>query len=226
MPINYFSSIRQPSPLQIDRAAFSANLILLLGYIFALWFQIYDFNKRAREAVAISVYFLGFALLVVSAIIELSVDIVSARTVGHGRYHSHSPVWNRIISLFFIAAMILDIVSFSYWILRKFDIEDIVLVCSAYILLIMATLAVFFQIKERIVDTPDTIEFFSNSMVFLNAILGVVLRHLELSEKDLDNLTNGMELSLVIVFLISTVLYILADLLRLKSGGGNVGVQS
>jgi hypothetical protein len=57
--------IKQPSPLQIDRAAFSANIILLIGYTFTAWFQIYEFIGRARETIAISVYFLGFALIVV-----------------------------------------------------------------------------------------------------------------------------------------------------------------
>ena len=106
--------IKQPSPLQIDRAAFSANIILLIGYAFAAWFQIYEFIDRARETTAIIVYFLGFALIVVSGIIELSVDICSVRTVGHGRYHSNSPMRNRIVSVLFIATGILTLWAFLF----------------------------------------------------------------------------------------------------------------
>lgn len=80
----------------------------------------YEFRSRDRQLIAITVYFLGFALLVLSGIVivELSVDIFSVRMVGHGRYHSKSSLWNRAISVLFITMAILDIVSFCYWMLR------------------------------------------------------------------------------------------------------------
>jgi len=219
--------IKQPSPLQIDRAAFSANIILLIGYAFAAWFQTYEFIDRARETIAISVYFLGFALIVISGIIELSVDICSVRTVGHGRYHSNSPMLNRIISILFIATGILDIVGFCYLMLREFDIENKVLLCSAYIIFIMAALCLFFQMKEGVDDTSDMIDAISNSLVLIGAGLFIVLLHLDVSaKKDYGDVPDKMELAMVIIFLVSAVLYVIADSLRFTFSVGTAAGQS
>jgi hypothetical protein len=99
------------------------------------------------------------------------VDIFSVRKVGHGRYCSGSPKWNRIISLLFIAVGILDIVAFCFWMEKDFDTEEIVLICSGYLLLIMSTLVLIFQLQEPIDDTPDKIDLAANWLVFVGAIL-------------------------------------------------------
>lgn len=223
-----------PSALQIDRAAFSANVILLFGYTFGLWFQIYEFTNRAREKIAITVYFLGFVLIVISGIIEFTIDICSVRTVGHGRYHSGSPKWNRIISVLFIVMGILDIVGFSLWIKREFESEKKVLLCSAYLLLVMAVLSLFFQMKEEYSkgegEGTDFIDFIpnglaftmdltSNGFVFIGAVWYVVFLHLEVSaspEKDFGDIPNKMELDMMILFFVSAMLYVIADWIRFK----------
>ena len=234
-----------PSALLIDRAAFSANIILLFGYTFGLWFQIYEFTERAREPIAIFVYFLGFVLIVISGIIEFLIDVCSVRTVGHGRYHSGSTIWNRIISILFIAMGILDIVGFAYWIKREFETEKKVLLCSSYLLLVMAALSLFFQIKEEYKgEGTDFIDFIpnglaftmdltSNGFVFIGAVWYVVFLHLEVSDaqkdqKDFGDIPSKMELDMMILFFVSAMLYVIADWLRFKfsdSGGGGAGTN-
>ncbi len=229
MPINNLlssinSSISQPSPQQIDRAAVSANIILLFGYTFGLWFQIYEYTGRARLKIAITVYFLGFSLIVVSGIIEFLIDVCERRTTGHGRYHSGSRIVNCIISILFIAMGILDIVGFYYWMIRDFDTEDKVLLCSSYLLVVVAVLSLFFQIKEEegtnlINFIPDglvfTIDLISNGFVFIGAVWYVVFQHLEVfGQKNFGDVPNRMELQMMILFFVSAVLYVIADSLR------------
>jgi hypothetical protein len=205
---------------QIHRRSFSANLILLLGYIFAVWFQIYQFHMRDREIIAITVYFSAFSLLVFSGMLELSVDIFSFRTVGHGRYSCYSPTWNRIISLFFIAMGLMDIVAFCFWMQLDFDTEDVVLICSGYLLLIMTILVLVFQIKDSIDGTPDRIDLVANGLMFVFAILNVVQKHFahyRSTTYSVDMMTERMELAVVILFLITAVMYVSADLIRIYS---------
>ena len=169
---------------------------------------------------------MAFSLLVVSGIVELSVDIFSVRKVGHGRYCSGSPKWNRIISLLFIAVGILDIDSFCFWVKRDFDTEDIVLICSGYLLLIMSTLVFTFDYVNNAFDSaPDMTDLAANWLVFVDAILNVVQRHILSSS--FDDATDRMELAVVIFFLISAVLYVSADLIRVySSGGSGIKLQS
>ena len=70
---------------RLNRRSFVANFLLVLGYSFGLWFQVYEFIGRDRETIAITVYFIAFILLILSGVLELSVDVFSVRTVGHGR---------------------------------------------------------------------------------------------------------------------------------------------
>ena len=218
--LHFFSSPTSTDDTRIHRRSFVANLILLLGCILGVWFQIYEFNSRDRERIAITVYFLAFSLLVISGIVELSVDLFSIRTVGHGRYHSGSSFWNRVISVLFITMGITDIMAFCYWMIKDFRTENILQICSGYVLLIMSILVLFFQMKESIGSTPDRIDLFANWLVYVDAILNVVLRHVELSVKFLDDETNRIELAVVILLLITAVLYVSADVIRIKSSGG------
>mmetsp|Transcript_19033 Transcript_19033/g.27093 ORF Transcript_19033/g.27093 Transcript_19033/m.27093 type:complete len:276 (+) Transcript_19033:86-913(+) len=244
MPINNSllssinSSIRQPSPLQINRAAVSANITLLFGYTFGLWFQIYEFTGRAREKIAIAVYLVGFSLIVISGIIEFSIDICQRRTMGHGRYHSGSTIVNYIISILFIAMGILDIVGFYYWMIEDFDTENKVLLCSAYLLVIVAVLSLFFQIKQEQDEgtnfndfIPDglgfTIDLISNGFVFIGAVWYIVFQHLEVSgQKDFGDVPDRMELQMMILFFVSAALYVIADSLRFFCSGSVGTTQS
>ena len=108
------STVEQEKEGYLNRRSFIANFILLLGYTFGLWFQVYEFQGRDRTTIAITVYFVAFVLLILSGLLELSVDIFSTRSVGHGRYHSTSYRWNRFISLLFISAGILDAEGTTY----------------------------------------------------------------------------------------------------------------
>ena len=205
----------------LSRRAFVANLILLVGYAIALVFQVYELNGRDRETIAVALYFVAFALLVLSGIIELSVDVLSTRSVKHGRYHSSSDGWNRLISFLFISAGILDIVAFVYWQNRQPDIEDIVLLVSSYVLLIMAVLALCFQVMEigevlwKEVIVPDKIDFFANLAVLVVTVMGVVLRHMNVSDADSD-MTAKLEFATLPIWLFSSILYVTSDVIRLK----------
>ena len=117
----------------------------------------------------------------------------------------------------------IDIMGFSFWILREFDIENRVLLCSAYILFVMAALCLFFEMKEGIDDTSDMIDVMSNSLVLIGAVLFIVLLHLDVSaKKDYEDVQDKMELAMMIIFLVSAVLYVIADSLRFtfKTGAG------
>jgi len=211
---------RSISVIRSNRAGLAANIILLIGFTFALWFGIYEFNGRDRETIAIVVYFLAFAFLIISGLVELSVDVFSVRTTGHGRYHSDSAVWNSFISCLFVLAGMLDIVAFVYWMRRDPDTEVQVLLVSSYVLLTMAILALYFQLRETKeqqwqIITSDKIDLVSNGLVFIISVAGVVLRHMQYPGNDFGDVTDELELALMPIFLFSSILYVTTDVMRL-----------
>lgn len=216
------STVEQEKEGYLNRRSFIANFILLLGYTFGLWFQVYEFQGRDRTTIAITVYFVAFVLLILSGLLELSVDIFSTRTVGHGRYHSTSERWNRFISLLFISAGILDIIGFVYWMQREPITERQVLLVSAYVLFVMAIIVIYFQIVEVKKDTwsgtlsSDKVDLVANGIVLVVTILGVVLRHTDLSSNDYGDATDRLELATVPIWLFTSILYTFTDLLRLQ----------
>ncbi len=134
---------------------------------------------------------------------------------------------------------ILDIVGFSYWIKKEFETEKKVLLCSAYLLLVMAALSLFFQMKEEFkgegegTDFIDfipnglafTMDLISNGFVFIGAVWYVVFLHLEVSDaqkdqKEFGDIPSKMELDMMILFFISAMLYAIADWLRFKFSDG------
>ena len=206
-------------------AGLAANLVLMLGYALAVWFQALEFDGRARETVAVVVYFLAFALLLLSGVIELSVDVFSVRVVGHGRYHSRAR-WNRVVSILFIAAGVLDIVAFVYWMRRDFDVEDVVLLISSYVLLSMAILVLGFQVQElggqswKESITSDMIDFLANVIVFVLSVTGVLLRHMQHSPKKAfeESLSDRLEMATVPLWLVTSLMYVMTDVIRVKTG--------
>lgn len=207
-----------------NRAGLVANTFLLLGYTFALWFQVYDFTDRSWENIAIAVYFVAFALLILSAFIELGIDCFSVRTTGHGRYHGDSARWNRFVSVLFIAAGILDMVAFVFWMERDNDTENMVLLISSYVLLVMAILALYFQVQDVREQswpgtiTSDRIDLAANGIVFILSVVGVVLRHMQTSTKDFDDADDRLEMATVPIWLFTAVMYVTTDVIRVKTG--------
>ena len=213
------------SVVLFNRALVFANVVLALGYAIGLLFQVYQFVGKPREDIAIAAYFLSFALLILSGAIELVVNQLMLRTVGHGRYHSESAFWNGVISGWFISAGILDIVGFVYWLGKDKVTENLVLLVSSYILLMMAIMAPYFQII-KLKDSPwsqtmkwDRIDLFANGLVVVTAVLGVVFRHMDHSgRKDLSDVKENIELATVPIFLFSSVLYNVSNALRVQGG--------
>ena len=206
-----------PSEPRINRLALLANAVLLLGYSFNLWFQYYEYNRRDREIVAIVVYFIAFALLILSGIMELCVDAFSVRTVGHGRYHAHSASWNGVVSIAFVSAGLLDVVSFIFWMEKMKGEENAVLLISAYVLFVTATLALTFSVLETKniswsgTMKPDRIDLMANGLFFVTAVIGIVLRHVQFAQAGFEEATNDMELIIVPLFLFCSILYMTAD---------------
>lgn len=208
----------------LNLRSFIANFTLVIGYTLGLWFQIYEFTGRDREPLAIAVYFAAFLLLIMSGLLELSLDTFSVRYIGHGRYHADSPLWNSLISSYFILAGILDIAAFFYWLWREPFIERLILLVSSCILFVMAILTLYFQIiavkKESWTGTTvsDKIDLAANGLVLVVTVLGVLLRHKELSSNDFGEVTiDRLELATVPIWLFSSVMYAYADVLRLQT---------
>ena len=205
-----------PKP-HINRLSLLANAVLLLGYSFNLWFQYYEFNSRDRETVAIVVYFIAFALLVLSGIMELCIDAFSVRAVGHGRYHADSAYWNGAVSIMFVSAGLLDVVAFIFWMEKMKGEENSVLLLSAYVLFVTATLALTFNVLETKkmslsgTNKPDRIDLMANGLFFVAAVMGIVLRHVQFAQMGFEGATNDMELIIVPLFLFCSILYVTAD---------------
>lgn len=194
-----------------------ANVVLLLGYSFNLWFEYYEFNRRDRETVAIVVYFVAFSLLILSGIMELCVDAFSVRTSGHGRYHADSANWNVAISILFVSAGLLDVVAFIFWMKMMKGEENAVLLISAYVLFLTAIFALLFDILKLKKESwprmtrPDRIDLMANGLFFVTALIGIVLRHVQFAEMGFAKATNEMELVMVPLFLFCSILYVSAD---------------
>jgi hypothetical protein len=56
---------------------FAANIILFVGYMCNLAFSVFELEGRDRESVAVCLYFLAFAFLILSGLVELGLDIFS-----------------------------------------------------------------------------------------------------------------------------------------------------
>lgn len=204
------------------RVGLFANLMLAFGFTLLLCFEIYDIQDRAREAVAIVLYFLSFSILTLSGMIELAIDIYCVRTMGSGRYYSNSAKWNRCISLIFLAALILDIVAVALWLRFLFDAENVCLLCSSYLYLVMSMVALYFQIRDMqvknwIVDLPNRINFIGNFVVVIFAVLRLVSRHMVYSDQDFESTINFIGLVTIPGWLFSAILYVTADLCRIYS---------
>jgi hypothetical protein len=205
-----------PKP-QINHLALLANVVLALGFAFNLWFQYYEFVHQDCKIVAIIVYFAAFALLILAGIMELCIDALSICTVGHCHYHVDSALWNRVISLLFVSAGLLDVVSFIFWMEGKKGEEREVLLILAYVFCIAATLALTFNVLETKkisqpgMIKPNRINLMANGLFFITVVVGVVLRHLQLSQMGFDGATNEMELIIVPLFLFCSTLFMIAD---------------
>ena len=211
------STTTRPNSQSILVPCILANIVLLLGYSFNLWFEYYEFNRRDRETVAIVVYFVAFSLIILSGIMELSVDAFSIRISGHGRYHTNSAIWNVAISILFVSSGLLDVVAFIFWMKTMKGEENAVLLISAYVLLLTATLAMLFDVLKLKTESwpgmikPDRIDLMANGLFFITALIGIVLRHVQFAEMGFAKATNEMELVMVPLFLFCSILYVSAD---------------
>ena len=216
------------SEASLSRRAFLANVILLLGYSIGFMFQVYEFNGRDRETIAIVLYFVAFALLVLSGIIQLTVDVFGTRLVKQGRYYSGSVGWNTFISFLFISAGTLDIVAFVYWQNRQPDIEEQILLVSSYVIFIMAVLALYFQVMKirevhwKKVIVPDKIDFIANMAVLIVAVMGVILRHMNVANVDKD-VEDKLELATFPIWVFSSMLFVTTDVIRIENKYGGQG---
>jgi len=205
-----------------------ANLLLSLGFTLLLCFEIYDVKDRARETTSIILYFCSFSILVLSGVIEFAIDIYCVRSTGSGRYYSRSTKWNRGISLLFITAMVLNIIAITLWLKFLFQAEKICLLCSSYLFMIMSMIAIYFQIQDMLmknwlVDTSNKLNFISNVIVVIIAILGLISSHLDISyNSTTDDGVDGIDtidiIHLIVVpgGLLSALIYAIADLCRVS----------
>ena len=128
-----------------------------------------------------------------------------------------------MISFLFVTAGALDIVAFVYWLQRQKEVEIRTLLLSSYILLVMAIVVLYFQIMEtkevlwaRTI-LSDKIDLAANGLIFIVTVMGVVLRHMELSPNDYGETTNRLELSTLPLWLFSSMMYASTDVLRLQT---------
>lgn len=166
---------------------FLADFMLVIGYSLYLGCQVYEYQngslfwyrRRARRrrllidpsyhhtnSYLFALYFAGFILLILSGLLELSVDGLRIRTVRHGRYSDRSN-WNLFISCLFISAGILDII--ALFIIEPFAwIKEMFFLVSDYILLVMAVLIMPLH-SWRETTMLDKIDFTSNGLVLVVA---------------------------------------------------------
>ena len=216
---------------------FLADFMLVIGYSLYLVCQVdeyqngspyYWYRRRAgRRRLLIDpsyqshtnsylfvLYFVGFILLILSGLLELSVDTLRIRTVRHGRYSDRSN-WNLFISLLFILAGVLDII--ALFIIEPFAwMKEMFFLVSDYILLVMAVLIMPLH-SWRETTIPDKIDFTANGVVLVVAILGVVFGHKELSSYDDGEAITRMGLALIPppIWILSSLMYCVADVQRM-----------
>ena len=205
---------------------FGANMILFVGYVCNLAFSVFELQNRDRESRAIVLYFFAFALLLLSGIVELGLDLFSTRVIGHGRYCDTSHKANQIISVLFLASAAMDIVAFYFWLERDFDTEDKLLFASGYTILFMATIVIYFQFVELfffqdnnnaiITTVTGRTDFCANSLVLVATILNVAKLHMESELEHLEDLNDRLEFSLAPLWLLSSVFFVITDLRMLK----------
>jgi len=199
---------------------FAANILLFIGYSFNVVFSCYEIYGRDREPFALIAYFLAFSFIILSGLFELGVDVFSSRLIGHGRYTSED-VWNKIISFLFIAGGTFDIVAFVFWMEREFQVEKKFLFASAYSVLAMAGIVMFFQVKENDKSLTGRIDLFGNILVLVAAILNVIVRHLVKADNaDLEDMVDRMDFTGAPIWLVSSGFYVITDLFLLKANLG------
>lgn len=202
------------SDIDLTRTSYvglTSNCLLLLGYISNVVFSYYDKEGRAREPFAIFIYFLAFGILVISALTELGLDVFFTRVVRHGRY-CDSNFWNIVISLLFVLAGLFDIVAFIFWEDMQMETEKNLLFVSAYALLVMIVIVMRFTVLENRRGIKDMLNLVANVVVGVGVILNLLVRHFQKANVQ-EDVSKNMEFWLSIVWLLSALIYVWADLI-------------
>jgi hypothetical protein len=240
-PSQNLTDIDDEKTLRTIQFGFVSNIILLLGLICNVIFSCYEVTGQDREPIAIIIYFVAFTLLLISAMIELYVDVWFTRVgIKHGRYYSMHTKWDIIISILFIIGLSVDIIAFIFWRDFQLEIEKNLLFVSAYTLLIMTIIVMYFVIISELqccnkgnVTTPplgdnnnnntntntnnnnnnisNKLDAVANTIFSFGVILNIIVRHFEKDPSIDEGVSKTTELFLSIIWCISGLLYVGAD---------------
>ena len=210
-----------------------ANIMFCIGTISFVGFTILEFHGRERSVKANIYYGVAFSSFFLNGTLELLIDICLSRTFRHGRYTSKQP-YNILISMLFIIGSILDTWAFFLWNRREFVKEHRVQYSSSHTFL-LAMIIVFsiegfggcfgFGCFEKQKDTRsimfvDGLDGVANMLFMLGVIIDCVVRYLdEPTEPRATDTVAYLELISAILFIPTSLIYILADLIRFVDYG-------
>ena len=210
-----------------------ANIMFCIGTISFVGFTILEFHGRERSIKANIYYGVAFSSFFLNGTLELLIDICLSRTFRHGRYTSKQP-YNILISMLFIIGSILDTWAFFLWNRREFVKEHRVQYSSSHTFL-LAMIIVFsiegfggcfgFGCFEKQKDTRsimfvDGLDGVANMLFMLGVIIDCVVRYLdEPTEPRATDTVAYLELISAILFIPTSLIYILADLIRFVDYG-------
>jgi hypothetical protein len=206
---------------------FVANVILIIGFGAFQGFAILEFNGRDRGIAANATYITAFACFFSSAMIELVIDLVLKRTLAHGRY-SNKKGWNVAISLLFIVGTALDITGFFLWNQKNFLPEHRVLYASAHTWLLTAILVLLAEgwgmVAELLAGEAGGLDAAGNVLFFVGALVDCTVRYIDSPGTPHPELSvSRLEFSSSPIWLTSAILYLSADILRLRRHDFSVG---
>lgn len=209
---------------------FVANVILVIGFCALQGFAVLELNGRDMDLAANATYITAFSCFFVTVAIELFIDLILKRTLAHGRY-SKKKEWNVAISLLFVVGTGLDTAGFFLWNQQDFLQEHRVLYASSHTWLLTAILVLLADgswglIAELFAGEPDGLDGAANVIFFMGTLIDCIARYVDSPGTPHPELSVArLEFSSSPLMLASAILYVWADILRLRrrqSPGGGI----
>ena len=210
-------------------------LLLVGGTMFVIFFAREIRSFCSRDTLADVLYWTGFTTFLSSGVLELLVDTLHMRTHQHGRYYTNSAnrTMNITISILFIVASAIDVISFMFWRQVQIRQEQTAQWIASHLWLltsILVLVVVVFESKKsnhgnNLATTTSSTSSFKlsakmldtvgNVCFFLESCMICIARYITIGNYDEFNLPEfRLELCGSVFWVCSAIAYIIGDMHR------------
>ena len=214
-----------------------ANVLLLVGgTMFVIFFAREIRSFCSRDTLADVLYWTGFTTFLSSGVLELLVDTLHVRTHQHGRYYTNSAnrTMNITISVLFIVASAIDVISFMFWRQVQIRQEQTAQWIASHLWLITSIIVLGVAVLESkksnnrsnnalpssssFDSSAKTFDTVGNVCFFVESCMVCIARYITIGNYDAFNLPEfRIELCGSVFWVCSAIAYIIGDIHRFHS---------